>query len=71
MNKLAENESSFYYRFLKWVAFYFFIAVIIDASESCNVAGFNIGSGTNARQWDIKGEHSKNKKKIITEKHEK
>ena len=32
------------------------LSVIVDASDACNVANFDInGSGTN-RQWEIKGE---------------
>ena len=33
-----------------------FYSVIVDASDLCNVASFDIGGGTSTRQWDIKGE---------------
>ena len=34
---------------------FFIISVIVDASELCNVAAFDIGSAGATRQWDIKG----------------
>ena len=30
--------------------------VIVDASDSCNVAQFDIGATGDTREWDIKGE---------------
>jgi hypothetical protein len=44
------------YSCFNWFKIYFSFIVIVDASDMCNVATFNIGAaGSAMREWNIKG----------------